>query len=451
MNSDQPRWTAVLLATAVLLTIVLLVVAQGPTATYLPVVQAPVPTPTATATPVPTATPTPSPTPEPMVELRGIWISRFDWTSRFEKSDAAEIDAMVANVADAGFNVIYFQVRGEGDAFYTPGLEPWTRRLTGNDILGEDPGWDPLQRMIDQAHGRGIQVHAYINVYPIWTGCDTPPSDTTPRHFYYDLIDEHGLTGDKPNGLQWFPSGNIVCMEYQRLAPSSVFVDEHLIAVGQDLVTRYDVDGIHLDHIRYAGRTTSCDPVSEAAYGAPCFESNGEQAYEDWQRQQINGTVRKFYEQVVPLKPGLWLSAAVWPIHELDPAWGFGTAQQGNLDYYQDSKAWVQGGYIDSISPMIYTDELKCPVDSYWSRQVWETLVADFLADSNGRYIIPGIGATYCTFDEIAWRINRARALGTAGHAIFSYSSLATGGYFDDLRDGPYAIPAVVPAIPWHE
>ncbi len=409
---------------------------------YLPVVlAAPSPTPTPTQTPTPTPSPTATALPGAMTEFRGLWVSRFDWTTSTGASPA-KIDEIVNNAAFAGFNVIFFQVRGEADAFYTPGLEPWSRRMTGT--LGGNPGWDPLALMVQKAHAKGIQVHAYLNVYPVWTGCDTPADGTTPRHFYFALKNYHGTTGSKLNGLQWSQSGTVYCVEYQRVTPASVFFDDHILAVARDLVTRYDVDGIHLDHIRYADINASYDPVSNAAYEP----DKNLYSRQDWQRRQVNGTVSKFYNQIRPLKRNLWLSAAVWPIYIDYWSWG---GQQGYHNYYQDSKAWVQNGYIDSISPMIYPGTFKCPDDSFWTFSRWTTLVSNFQADrgTGGRHIIPGIGAGYCTFSEIANRINKARELGTAGHAIFSYKGLETKGYFDDLRNGPYARPAVVPAAPW--
>ena len=406
------------------------------------------------------------PDPEPMTEFRGVWVTRFDWTSYGQPANPAKIDEIVQNVADAGFNVIFFQVRGIADAYYTPGLEPWADRVSGVYGQAPDPLWDPLATMIEKAHAAGIQVHAYMNVYPVWNGgsfCDNPPdASVTPTPLYHLLLNEYGSTDGKPNGLQWTTSDDLYCGAYMRGTPASIYLDNHLIAVGKDLVTRYDIDGLHLDHIRYGGSNTSCDPVSEGRYGADCFSDGG---YAEWQRAQVNGTVRRFYEEVVPLKPGLWLSAAVWPIHELDSAWGFpGSPQQGNLTYYQDSKAWVAGDYIDSISPMIYpgssyngcdTDgnylEDPAPTSTdYWIRTRWQTLVEDFQAAGNGRFVIPGIGAGYCSFAEIEARIQMARDAGTAGHSLFSYSSLLTNGYFDDLANGPYAETAVLPSITWH-
>jgi uncharacterized lipoprotein YddW (UPF0748 family) len=181
--------------------------------------------------------------------------------------------------------------------------------------------------------------------------------------------------------------------------------------------------------------------VSAASSGVSCFGAppEGYASYEDWQRAQVNGTVWKFYTQIVPLKPGLWLSAAVWPSYTI-----------GYHNYYQDSKSWIWDGYIDSISPMIYPSTFSCPDDSFWTLDMWRALVTDFQGDSNGRYIIPGIGTGYCAFSEIENRIQAARQIGTAGHALFSYGGLLAGGYFDDLAQGPYATPAVVPDITWH-
>lgn len=385
-----------------------------------------------------------------MVELRGLWVTRFDWTLSSHSKSPAKIDEIVNNAAYAGFNAIFFQVRGNADAFYDSQIEPWSDRLTGT--LGQDPGWDPLAYLISQAHAKGIQVHAYLNIYPVWTGCGAPPDGTTPRHLYYLVRDYHGTTNGKLNGLQWYSNEQVACSSYQRTTPASIFVDNHLLKVDDqtpgvdsvldDLVSNYDLDGIHLDHIRYESGT-SFDPVSNAY-----FNAQSTYARDDWQRRQVNGTVSKFYDQIQKLDKSLWLSAAVWPIYKND--WGWPTSYTGYSTYYQDSKEWIGQGYIDSIFPMIYPGTFNCPDDSFWTQSRWNTLVSDFNNDRAGRFVIPGIGTGYCTFDEIAARINMARSIGTAGHALFSYSGLLSRNYFDDLANGPYAVPATVPDITWH-
>lgn len=396
--------------------------------------------------------PTPTPTPQPNDEVRGLWVSRFDWTIYGQPASPAKIDEIVANAAYAGFNVIFFQVRGAADAYYAPGLEPWAQRVTGGQLgQAPNPWWDPLAHFVNAAHGRGIQLHAYLNVYPVWDSCVNPPPHTTPEHFYYVLEAGEGTTAGKLNGLQWDTSYNTHCSGYLRATPASYVGDGQYVALANDLMTRYAIDGIHLDHIRYGGANTSCDPVSQYYYGwQSCPDPRTNATYASWQRQQINGTVSKFYQAMVAKKPALWLSAAVWPIYQTKPEWGWSSVSQGYYDYYQDSKAWVQGGYVDSIMPMIYPANYGgCPYEGFWTLAVWQTLVADFQSSSSGRWVIPGIGAGYCSFDEIANRIAAARAIGTAGHAIFSYSGLAAGGYFDDLANGPYAEPAAVPPRSW--
>lgn len=394
--------------------------------------------------------PSPSPTPtQPpgMTEFRGLWVTRFDWTTLNRPADPARIDAIVDNAAAAGFNVLFFQVRSTADAYYTPGLEPWAQRVSGG-TLGQppSPAWDPLGYFIERAHARGLQLHAYVNVYPVGDRTATndcpPPPLVNPRPLYYRLQDAHGLTDDKLNAAQWTALDQLSCGEYLMASPASPVFRAHFKAVVADLVARYDIDGVHLDRIRYAGRTTSCDPVSEGQFGGQCF-SGAPGVYEAWQRQQINTLVREVYQEViVPARRDIWLTAAVW--HTYVDKWGWGYSE-GYHNYYQDSQGWVQGGYIDAISPMIYSAN-----PDTFRLERWRTLVDDFQANRGSRYIVPGIGADQ-PFSEIVDRIAAARDLGTAGHAIFSYGALAANGYFDDLRAGPYATPAAVPALPWHD
>ncbi|GIK55410.1 MAG: family 10 glycosylhydrolase [Chloroflexi bacterium] len=446
--------TAILLLLLILGGLFTAVLAQEPPPpTYLPLVMRPLPTPTFTPTPTPTPTPTATP-PSQMVEMRGLWVTRFDWTNYINPANPAKIDEIVNNAAYAGFNAIFFQVRGAADAYYDSPLEPWAYRVSAQGLgVPPNPYWDPLAYMIERAHAQNIQVHAYLNVYPVWDNCTTPPSSgITPLPLYWQLVNQHGTTSGKPNGLQWTTTGQVHCSSYWRATPASVFFDNHILSVAADLVARYDIDGIHLDHIRYGHHTTSCDPVSDGAAGVPCFSAPpaGYSSYQDWQRAQVNGTVSKFYNLLygdngIADKPNFWLTAAVWPVYV--DYWGWG-ASEGYHDYYQDSKAWVGGGYIDAISPMIYGG-------ATWDGQPygqarWYTLVQNFQGDANGRYIVPGINADYNDFNEIVARIQMARQLGTAGHAIFSYGVLYTRGFFDDLRNGPYAQTAVPPSLPWH-
>jgi uncharacterized lipoprotein YddW (UPF0748 family) len=427
----RTRWLGPLLAGGLLLLFVTIALAQAPGDIYLPVIsKAEEPTPT----PIP---PPPPPPPGHMVEFRGLWITRFNWIGGDLPGRPESIDIMVNTAADAGFNALLFQVRAMADAYYPSPIEPWAARLTG--ALGQPPVpyWDPLQYMITRAHARGMQVHAYINVYPVWTPTGVPPS-TQPQHLYHLLANYYGTTSGKNNGLQWLANGDVVGGEYQWATPASLYLDNHLMAVTQDLVQRYDLDGIHLDRIRYAGPGASCDPVSFEQSGVTCFSTAW---YRDWQRAQVNGTVAKFYNSLFAT-PGwaadrkLMLSAAVFPLYE-----------SGRINYYQDSKAWTQNGYIDALIPMIYSN--LSPFDA--TVESWRQVAQDWHDARAGRFVFPGLGTNhYDSFADIAGRIEASRSLGTQGHVIFSYGGLAERGYFDDLRNGPYATPAVPPPITWH-
>lgn len=391
--------------------------------------------------------------PPVMVEMRALWVTRFDWTA-WNGADPTRIDKIVADAAGAGFNALFFQVRGAADAYYASNLEPWARRASGAHGQPPQPYWDPLAYLIEQAHAAGLQVHAYLNVYPTAVCSDMPPESITPTPLYYQIVQAHGVDeAGVPNGLQWGATTAVCADGYWWATPASAFHDDHVIAVALDIADRYAIDGLHLDRLRYAGRTYSCDPVSAAQSGVPCFADPpvGYASYADWQRAQVDNLVRRFYQEVIAAHPDLWLSAAVWPVHTKQEAWGWPEPYlQGYSDLYQDSKGWLAAGTMDSISPMIYPGAVNCPDDNvYWTQARWQTLVADFQMERNGRYVIPGIGTAYCDFAEIETRIQMAREIGTAGHALFSYGALESNGYFDELAAGPYAVTAVVPPIPW--
>ncbi len=370
-------------------------------------------------------------------EARALWVTRYDWTTYGQVPRPEAIDTIVDRAAEAGFNMIFFQVRAHGDAYYTPGLEPWAARLTGTNgaTLGQDPGWDPLARMLERAHARGLQVHAYINVYTAWLGTTAPPH-TTPEHIFWAFSYMPG--SNWAYWRQWDRNHHPMNLNtgYLWASPGVEFVEDHTVAVARDIVSRYPVDGLHLDLVRYAGADYSCDPRSEERYGRTCFSSWD---YAGFQRSLVTHLVGRMYTEVRPLRPNLMLSAAVWwyPIDQ----WGFGCSE-GYNDYYQDSQAWLAAGLVDAVAPMLY----GCPALEDLGN--WTAVVRDFQAHSARRYVLPGISAEVNNFSAIAERIAAARAAGAAGQALFSYTSLNAHNYWDDLANGPYAQPAAPPPIP---
>lgn len=389
--------------------------------------------------------------PKPMMERRALWITRYDWTTLTQAPAPSVIDTMVANAASAHLNTLLFQVRAAGDAYYTPGLEPWAARLTTGPIsvtLGIDPGWDPLQHMLDAAHAAGLEVHAYVNVYPAWLspltqtyGLLWPPATVPPQMFdrftYGPSYLEH--PGEYSLGFTWRhydSSGQYMPLSWNQYLWASPGLDEvqsYIAAVVRDIVARYAVDGVHLDLVRYAGSDYSYDPFSNAAAGAIKTA-----ARDQWQRDRVTALVQQIADDTHAVRPNALVSAAVWPYY-MD-LWNWGLSE-GYSDYYQDSKGWLAQGAVDAIAPMLYGSR----ADDF---EVWQILAADFIGADVGGQVYPGIGAHYASFDAVSDRIEAARQMGAPGHVLFSYGYVDRNGYWDDLLAGPYQQPAQPPPLP---
>ncbi|HID38242.1 MAG TPA: hypothetical protein EYP36_01850, partial [Calditrichaeota bacterium] len=114
-------------------------------------------------------------------EVRAVWMSRFEYAQgKTAKQAKAYIRDSFQKFAAAGMNTIIFQVRGQADAIYRSQYEPWSNLLT--DTLGKDPGWDPLEYALTEAHDSGLDLHAWINTFPAWKSEEAPPQKSQPLH-----------------------------------------------------------------------------------------------------------------------------------------------------------------------------------------------------------------------------------------------------------------------------
>lgn len=383
----------------------------------------------------------------PEQEARALWISRFDWGS--PPLQQSRLTYLIHRAADAGFNIILFQVRANGDAYYTPRLEPWAYRLTsGNSAsLGVDPGWDPLAVAIETAHSRGIQLHAYLNIYPIWECGRGVPPHTTPEHPYWTLglhretpnyydpgWRAHAVTPDGPVAMGEAPSDPVPCQEYIWSSPGVARVHEQSLAVVRDIVRRYPVDGVHFDRIRYPGRRFSFDAETQSRMNVALSPL----AQADWQRHVITVWVAAASAAVKAIRPAATVSAAVWFTYKKTAAMTFSTSQ-GYHDYYQDSHRWLHEGMLDAMAPMIYGATFNENILH------WQVLADDHLTVQGGRQVWLGIGAAIPSFDEIADRIVYARLIGARGIAVWSASAVEANQYWNALRAGPFREPALPP------
>jgi len=358
-------------------------------------------------------------------ELRGVWLTRYEWATT--STTATDLQTTMQQIADAGFNAVFFQVRGTYDAYYDSSLEPWSSRLSGT--LGQDPGWDPLAVAVQAAHDNGLQLHAYINVMPLWMGTDPPASTGLPHAWQ-----EH------PDWVEADSSGTPMALNssYVFASPGNPQVRSRVAAVAADIAGHDAVDGIHLDYIRYPGSSYSHDAVSVAQYASDTATGGpwAGLSWGDWEREMIKDTVRQVSAAVsVPV------TAAVWGIHTNE--WGWSGVSQGNADYYQDSRAFLSEGLLDANIPMAYwpvTANEGDPLD-------FRVITRDHVAHAAGRHVYMGIGTYDIGYDETVRCIQVAREEGAQGVVVFSWSTIKDHGA--DLRAGVFAEPALPPDMPW--
>ncbi|MGK2963649.1 MAG: glycoside hydrolase family 10 protein, partial [Gemmatimonadaceae bacterium] len=193
-------------------------------------------------------------------EARALWVTRFDYDSE------AKIARIMEVAAKANFNIIYFQVRASSDAFYRSSIEPCAALLCGK--LGGTPKYDPLEVAVREGRRHGLQIHAYLNALTgraagIEGQCRPMPEPEpgNPRHIL--LTNPEWVMSDKWGKKLPCPNSE----EYVWVSPSFPGVRTQLARVAADIVRRYDVDGIHLDRIRYPGNAWSWDPASRAGFG----------------------------------------------------------------------------------------------------------------------------------------------------------------------------------------
>jgi uncharacterized lipoprotein YddW (UPF0748 family) len=376
----------------------------------------------------------PSQTAQPAAEARALWVTRFDYDSE------SKIARIMETASRAHFNIIYFQVRGTADAYYRSDIEPCAVLLCGH--LGGTPPYDPLEVAVREGHRRGLQVHAYLNALTAQNAgiegqCKsiTASDPGKPRHILLEhpefvMSDRNGRRLPCPNGE-----------EYVWLSPGFPEVRTRLARVAADIARRYDVDGIHLDRIRFPGTAWSWDAVSRAEFGKNPDRYPAE--WKEYRTSLVNRMVRETYDSINAVRPNLALSAAVWGIYY--DKWHWKTLA-GKTDLMQDSRSWAKGGYIDVLVPMTYSR-----IKAYCARIDWACMLDEQLQGAEretGRQMYIGIDASKGA-REIVNQIRLARKRGATGMAVFSYTDANNSRVWPLLIAGVFSEPARVPVMPW--
>ena len=403
---------------------------------------APADSPPATAAPCP-LTDVDCVPPPALREFRGVWVAtvrNIDWPSKPglpPTLQKAELITLLDRAAAMGLNAIILQVRPSGDALYASKIEPWSEYLTGLQGLPPQPFWDPLAFAVQEAHTRGLELHAWFNPYRARDGSSKG-----------SLARNH-LGRQSPELVKRY--GKSLWMD-----PGESAVRERTVSVVLDVVKRYDIDGVHLDDYFY--------PYPESRRGKPIAfpddrswkryrAKGGSLARDDWRRQNVDLLIDTLRRAVARAKP--WVKFGISP---------FGIWRPGNPEnvkgfdsfekLYADSRKWLQAGWVDYFTPQLYW-----AIDKEGQR--YEELLRWWVQqDTLQRHLWPGNytdkvgegGTSAWRRDEILAQVRATRAQpGATGNVHFSMrvlqqdrDSVATA-----LERITYADAAMVPASPW--
>ena len=375
-------------------------------------------------------------------EFRGVWVAtvaNIDWPSKPGLPVAqqkAELLAILDKSAELNLNAVVFQVRPAADALYASELEPWSAFLTGEQGKAPEPFYDPLEFAVEEAHQRGLELHAWFNPYralhPAAKGelAETHLSKTHP-----ELVKKYG--------------------RYLWMDPGEKGVQDHSLAVVLDIVKRYDVDGVHLDDYFYPYKEMGDDGKILDFPDEPSYtrykESGGTLERDDWRRQNVDTFIRRLYEETKAAKP--WVQVGLSP---------FGIWRPGNppqiqgfdayAELYADSRKWLQEGWCDYFTPQLYwpvgqTAQDYPTLQNWWieqntkHRHIWPGLFTSRVGDPGRNW----------DADVIKQQILATRAVeGATGNIHFSMKAIMQErpGLVPMLKE-LYAEPALVPASPW--
>ena len=358
---------------------------------------------------------------------RVVWETRGLWVVRSTLVHPDSVRAMVARAAGAGFNTLLVQVRGRGDAYYSGGIEPRA------DEIQDQPAFDPLALAVREAHALGIEVHAWLNVHLISSAFvisrdpthlvnERPGLLAVPRELARELYDMDPTSPRYLERLREHAQANRNDLAGLYSSPSAPEVKERVYTVATDLVERYEIDGIHLDYVRYPSeafdysrgaldrfRTWIDRRITDdrRAELAAALEQNPMASVEefpaewaDFRRSQITDLVERIYVGVKRRRPEVLVSAAVFP-----------DARESFTRLYQDWEGWLRRGIIDVVAPMAYN-----PDDGLFSEAI--SNAAEVVGSDK---VWAGVGAYLTTYERTLSKIEIAQRLGVRGFLLFSY------------------------------
>jgi len=354
-------------------------------------------------------------------EMRGAWVATVNnstWPSKPGLTPAAsqaELVGIFDALASAHMNAVFLHVRPHADAFYPSTLEPWSKYLTGTQ--GVDPGWDPLAFAVTEAHKRRLELHAWINPYR-------------------GLVEALAADAVQYGGQPW-------------MNPASKAVQQHIYDVLKDILTRYDVDGVHLDDFFYpypiSGETFD-DSASYTAY----TNGGGTLSLGDWRRDNVNTLIHGISDLVAKTKPEARFGVSPFGIYRPGTPPGI-TGLDAYADIYCDAPHWMKEGWVDYLAPQLYWPTTK-------TAQAYEKLL-DWWATlpENGQSIFIGHDATsiglatwpLSEYDTQMQLLRGQRSNGVRGSIFWSATPVVADkdGLRTMLATEYYGLPAATPPL----
>jgi uncharacterized lipoprotein YddW (UPF0748 family) len=377
----------------------------------------------------------------PQYEFRAVWIAtveNIDWPSK-KGLPAEQQKEEFIRVLDMhqrnGMNAIVMQIRPVSDAFYPSRFEPWSEYLTGQQGLAPNPYYDPLQFMIEEAHKRGMEFHAWMNPYRAVFNVNR--SSVSPTHV-----------------SRLFPQWFLTYGSTRYFDPGLPEVREHVTKVVRDLVERYDLDAIHFDDYFYPYKIPGKefpDQASFLKYGAGMNRA-------DWRRSNVDSVIKMLGETIKSVNPRVKFGISpfgVWRNSNKDSRGSASKAGVTNYDdLYADILLWLENGWIDYVAPQLYWETSHPYVGFYMLLDWWAR-------NTFGRQLFIGQGI-YRALEpkSVAWKIkaelpNQIKAIrGNSNVSGSIYFSSATfnrnpNGWSDSLRNNYYKYPALIPPMSW--
>jgi uncharacterized lipoprotein YddW (UPF0748 family) len=359
-------------------------------------------------------------------EVRGLWVVRTGLVS------PAAVDHVVDQAAAGGFNTLLVQVRGRGDAFYRSDL------VSRSVLIRAKADFDPLAYLLTRARARNLQVHAWVNVLlTAHFGQPLPSDHILVRHPEWTMVPRSAARAAQQargrDRLRLVSSASRgTDAEGFYISPAAPGVAQHLEEVVRELLTRYDVDGLHLDFIRYPGPDFDYSPAAlesfrrtSAAKGdLLSLPAAAPAAWAEHRRALVTALVERLAGAARKTRPQAFLSAAVVP-SEVDAT-------------HQKGQAWASWRTVDALCPMTYTPDARIFRDQVESARA---------RVGNGPSVWAGVGAYRLSVGQIVANIRTARDLGAAGVILFSHESLDDAA-LAQLRREAFTLPPAAASAP---